>query len=119
MMQDVHAKSNPGFPWHAAFNKKKTPFTSKLDLNLRKKLVKCYIWSIALYGAETWTLWKVGQKYLGSFEMWSWRRMEKISWTDRVRNGEVLHRVKEERNIMHAIKRRLIELVTSCVGTVF
>jgi hypothetical protein len=28
----------------AAFNKKKTLFTSKLDLNLRKKLVKCYIW---------------------------------------------------------------------------
>jgi hypothetical protein len=37
----------------AAFNKKKTLFTSQLDLNLRKKLVKCYIWSIALYGAET------------------------------------------------------------------
>jgi hypothetical protein len=53
----------------AAFNKKKTVFTSKLDLNLRKKPVKCYIWSIALYGAETWTLWKVEQKYLESFEM--------------------------------------------------
>jgi len=37
----------------AAFNKKETLFTSKLDLNLRKKLVKCYIWSMALYGAET------------------------------------------------------------------
>jgi hypothetical protein len=30
--------------------------------------------------------------------------MEKISWTDRVRNEEVLHRVKEERNIVHTIK---------------
>ena len=40
----------------AAFSKKKTLFTSKLDLNLRKKLIKCYIWSMALYGAETWTL---------------------------------------------------------------
>ena len=36
----------------AAFNKKKTIFTSKLDLNLKKKLVKCYIWSMALYGAK-------------------------------------------------------------------
>jgi hypothetical protein len=35
----------------AAFNMKNTLFTSKLDLNLRKKLVKCCIWSIALYGA--------------------------------------------------------------------
>jgi hypothetical protein len=76
-----------------AFNNKKNLFTSKLDLNLRKKLVKCYIWSIALCGAETWTLEKVDQKYLESFDMWCWRRMEKISWTDRVRNEEVLHRV--------------------------
>jgi hypothetical protein len=38
--------------------------------------------------------------------MWCWRRMEKISWTDRVRNEEVLRRVKEDRNIIHTIKRR-------------
>ena len=65
----------------AAFNKKKNLFTGKLDLNLRKKLVKCYIWSTVMYGAETWTLRAVGQKYLESFEMWCWRRMEKIIWT--------------------------------------
>jgi hypothetical protein len=35
-----------------------------LDLKLRKKLVKCYMWSIALYGAETWTIRAVDQKYL-------------------------------------------------------
>jgi hypothetical protein len=51
----------------ATFNKKL--FTSKIDLNFRKKLVKCYIWSIASCGAETWTLRKVDQKYLESFEM--------------------------------------------------
>jgi hypothetical protein len=54
----------------AACNKKKSLFTSKLDLNLRKKLVKCYIWSMALYGAETGTLRAADQKYLKSFEMW-------------------------------------------------
>jgi hypothetical protein len=73
-----------------------------------------------LYGAETWTLRKVDHKYLESFEMWRWRRMEKISWTDLVTNEEVLHRVKEERNIVHTIKEeRLTGLVTSCVGTAF
>jgi hypothetical protein len=41
-----------------------------------------------------------------SFEMWRWRRMEKISWTDRVRNEEVLLRVKEQRNILHGISKR-------------
>jgi hypothetical protein len=65
-----------------------------------------YIWSVALYCAETWTLRKLVQKYLESFEMWRWRRMEKISWTERVNTEAVLHRVKEERNILHTIRRR-------------
>jgi hypothetical protein len=81
-------------------------FTSTLNLELRKKLVKCYVWSIALYGAETWTLRAVDQKHVESFEMWCWRRMEKISWTDLVRNGEVLLRVKEQRNILHEIHKQ-------------
>ena len=59
----------------------------------------------AFYGAETLAVWKVDQKYLDSFEMWWCRRMEKISWTDRVRN-EVLHRDKEDRNTLHTIERR-------------
>jgi hypothetical protein len=58
----------------AAFNKKRALFASTLDLELRKKLVKSYIWSIALYGAGNSTLRAVDQKQLESFEMWCWRR---------------------------------------------
>jgi len=90
----------------AAFNKKRALSASTLDLELRKKLVKCYIWSIALHGAETWTLREVDQKHLERFEMCCWRRMEKISWTDHVRNEDVLLRVKEQRNILHEIRKR-------------
>jgi len=90
----------------AAFNNKRTLFTSTLDLELGKELVKCYIWSIALYGAETGMLRAVDQKQLESSEMWCWKRMEKISWTDHVRNEEVLLRVKEQRNILHEISKR-------------
>jgi hypothetical protein len=46
---------------------KKSVFTSKLDLHLKKKLVKCYVWSIALCGNETGTVRKVNQEYLESF----------------------------------------------------
>jgi len=72
-------------------------FAGILGVKLKKKPVKFYILSIALCGAGTWTLQKVDQKYLESFEIWCWRRMEKISWTDRVRNEGVLHRDKGER----------------------
>jgi len=51
------------------------------------------------------TLRKLDHKYVGSFEMLCWRRMEKISWTDYVRNEEELQTVKEERKILLSIKR--------------
>ena len=38
--------------------------------------------------------------------MWCWRRIEKISWTDRLRNDEVLRRFKEDRNMLQTIKRK-------------
>jgi hypothetical protein len=53
----------------AAINKK-IHFNTKMDLNLRKKVGKCYICSTAFYGVETWTLQKVDQKYLKIIEMW-------------------------------------------------
>jgi hypothetical protein len=69
--------------------------------------MKCYIWSTASYNAGTWTLRKVDQKYLymQNAKLWCWRRMEKISWTDRTKN-ELLHRGKEKRNILHKIKKK-------------
>jgi hypothetical protein len=45
--------------------------------------------------------------------------MEKISWTEHVRNEEVLLRFKEQRNILHEINGRLTGLVIFCVETAF
>ena len=50
-----------------AFDRKISLLKSKLSIGLRKKFVRCYVWSIALYGSETWTLRKMGWKYLESF----------------------------------------------------
>jgi len=76
-----------------------TKLINQLDISF-------WIASSSLYGAETWTLRSEEQKHLESFEMWCWRRMERISWTDHVRNEEVLLRVKEQRNIPHEIRKR-------------
>ena len=42
-------------------------------------------------------LTQTDRRRLEAFEMWIWRRMEKISWLDKVTNEEVLRRVKENR----------------------
>ena len=52
-----------------AFNRKTSFLTSKVITELKKKLIKCYVWNIALYGSETWTLRNLERKYLKSFEM--------------------------------------------------
>jgi hypothetical protein len=41
-----------------------------------------------------------------NYIVWCWRRMEKISWTDHVRNKDVLLRVKEQKNIQHEIRKQ-------------
>ena len=111
-MQDARVKLSPILPWQKQHSTSRLS-TSTLDLNLMKKLVLHLEHSP--YGAETWTLPILHHKHLESFEMWCCRKM-KIIWTDRVRNG-VLQEFKEERNILHTIKRRTTELVTYYVGT--
>ena len=50
----------------------------KLTIETRKRLIKCYVWSTMLYGAETWTLNKEAEKRIEAFEMWVFRRTLKI-----------------------------------------
>ena len=49
-----------------AFNKKRSIFCGPREKDLRQRLVKCFVWSVALYGAETWTLRRNEQKRNGS-----------------------------------------------------
>jgi hypothetical protein len=81
----------------AVFNRNKTLFARKLDLKIRKKRVKCYVWSIARFGAEIWTLRNADQKYLESSEMWCSKKMVTIIRTDRVKN-EVIDQGIEKRS---------------------
>ena len=90
----------------AAFIEKRALFTNKLELNLKKKLPNCEICSIASYGAETWKLRKVDHKYIDSFEVLCWRKMENISWTDHVRNEEMSLKIKGGEKYPKIITRR-------------
>jgi len=59
-----------------------------------------------LYAAETWTLRKVDIQRLGSFEMWIFRRLMKISGTEHRSNQEVLEMVDENSSLMNTIRQR-------------
>ena len=89
-----------------AFNRKRSIFCGLLKKELRKRLVKCFVWSVQLYSKETWTLRRNEEERLEAFEMWVCRRMEHVKWTDKVKNAVVLERVGEGRIMLELIRKR-------------
>ena len=51
------------------FIKKKKSFTGKMNLKLKKRIMQCLVWSVALYAAETWTLTQIDRRKLEAFKM--------------------------------------------------
>ena len=92
------------------FIEKKSIFTnSKVSIETRKRFLKCYIWSVLLYGSESWTISAEMKRKLEAMEMWCFRRMLKISWTEFVSNEKVLGQVKEEQQILVSITQRQLK----------
>ena len=69
-----------------AFSKRKDLLSGGLSRVVKKRIIKSMVWSVALYGAETWTLKKEDIRKIEAFEMWIWRQMERISWTEKITN---------------------------------
>jgi hypothetical protein len=57
-MQDVNVRVNPGFPLQKRHSSRRRLFDQQVGLK-RKNLVKSCVWSITLFGAETWTLQEI------------------------------------------------------------
>lgn len=55
------------------FNRKKVILCTTMNMNLRKRLVKSFIWSVLLYELETWTTRKRDEERIETLEMWNWR----------------------------------------------
>jgi len=76
----------------------------KISKQIRLRTLRCYIWSILLYGCENWMFKKKDEKLLQSFEMLLYKIMQRISWTQRIRNEEVLNRMETLPELMNSIK---------------
>ncbi len=89
-----------------AFGNRKELLTKSLKTSTKVKIIKTLVWTTLLYGSETWTLKKEDIRKLEALEMWLWRRMEKIRWTDRISNEEVLNRVGVGRSLIEVLRNR-------------
>ena len=79
-----------------------------ISLKLKVKLAKALVWSIALYGCESWTLRKTEQNMIQVFELWLWRRVLRVSWTERRTNEWIRAKVgiAAEQGMFQEVKQR-------------
>ena len=65
------------------------------DITLRTKvrLVKAMVFPVVLYGCESWTVKKTEHRRIDAFEVWCWRRLLRVPWTERRSNHSILKEV--------------------------
>ena len=92
------------------FNKMSKMFKNhKIALNTKQRLLQCYIYPVLLYGSECWTISSNMQKKLEATEMWFYRRILKVSYTEHMTNETVLDKMKTQRQLINRIRKLQME----------
>ena len=65
-------------------------------LPTKVRLVKAMVFSVALYGCESWTVKKAERQRIDAFELWCWRRLLRVPWTARRSNQSIPKEINPE-----------------------
>ena len=74
--------------------------------DLEMKLVRSLVWTVLTYGAEGWTLTKADEKRIQSAELWIYRRMLRVSWTEHRTDDSILTELGTTRQLLGFVLRR-------------
>lgn len=80
-----------------------------LTLNLKIRMLRCYVFSVLLYGVESWTVNETIINKLNAFELWCYRRILKVSWTQHITNEEIINRIGKKKEIVQTLKERKLQ----------
>ena len=73
--------------------------------DLKIKLVQTLVFPVVTYGSESWTLKKADQNRIESFELWVWRRLLRIPWTEKKTNTWVLNQINTKMSLLNIIDK--------------
>jgi len=79
-----------------AFWKNKQLLKRSISLNVKKRILQCYVFPVIRYLCESWTLSKDLSHRINAFKQWCYQRLLKIKWTDKITNEEVICRMNME-----------------------
>ena len=68
------------------------------DITLLTKvpIVKAMVFSVVMYGCESWTLKKAEHRRVDAFKLWFWRRLLRVPWTAKRSNQSILKEINPE-----------------------
>lgn len=91
----------------ATFEKMKNVLSNKnISFETRFRVLKCYVYPVFTYNCEAWTISTTMEKKINAFEMWAFRKMQRISWTTKTTNEAVLRQINQKRNLLQNIRCR-------------
>ena len=78
------------------------------DITLLTKvcLLTAMVFSVVMYGCESWTIKKTEHQRIDVFELWSWRRLLRVPWTGRRSNQSILKEISSE----YSLERLMLKL---------
>lgn len=65
-----------------------------ISIKTKIKLIQTMVFPIILYGCESWTMRVEEKRKVDTFEMWAWRKILNVKWTDKKTNAEILEKIK-------------------------
>jgi hypothetical protein len=76
-----------------------------INIVLKMRLMRAMVWSVFLYGAESWTIKVADRNRISSFEMWCWRRMLSVSWKQHRTDESILTQLSVNRELMGRVAK--------------
>ena len=77
-----------------------------ISRQLKIRIMHALVWSVLLYGAESWTLRKTDERRIQAAEMWCYRRLLRVSWMEKRTNDSILVELRVQRQLLARIKIR-------------
>ena len=77
-----------------------------ITLSTNVRLVKAMVFPVVLYGCESWTIKKAECRRIDAFELWCWRRLLRVPWTERRSNQFILKEINPE----YSLKELMLKL---------
>lgn len=81
----------------------------RITKNTKIRLMKCLVFPIFLYGAETWSLRLQDRRKIDALEMWCWRRLLKIPWTAFRTNVSILKELHIKDRLSSTVQLRILK----------